>query len=285
MSKSLLELLEGVLGKTSGELSSLIDEQGELKDDSIETLKAALSEKIETVRKAGIKEGHGRGMRETLSAKEKSIAELLGVEPDTIENMVESKLSKERDAIKANPEDITKSQIFIEAMKAQHEEKAKMKQEFQDSLLDISLEQYVPDVLTKNGFKIPEDEARREVFKNLLLAKVKEGDVSFKLENNKPVLLDKTGNPIATKENNYNPLTIDDRLIQLASVIYDKDTTPPRQSPDTRDDKVTPPTQYSFQKPSTKDEAVKHSMSIKDRVEREAYIAQIPVWEKEGQLS
>lgn len=290
MSKSLLEQIEGLLGIPKGELSSQIDKDGNISETAFDSISAAHESKLTLAKVAGKAEERKMEKRLTLTALEKSISEKYGVEIKEVSEMIEDVLNKEREQIKLNPEDVKKSPAFTEAMAAKNAEIEKyktdintMKSDFQGTIIDTNLDRLIPELATKHGFKLPEDEVRREKFSSLIKQDLKTGDLVLKFENGKAVITDKDGN--APVDSNYNPVTFDDRFNQVAGIYLDKDTAQQRQSPDTRDDKSQPPAKFSFQKPSTMREAVAHSFTIKDKAERDAYIGEMTIWEKEGTLS
>src|SRR5687768_2307656 len=88
------EFLSDVLGTTEGEITEALKDGENWKPEAEihSFIKTKIDERLHKAKTASRLEGHGRGAKESLTKKEKELKERLGVEGNTIEEIVEAAL-------------------------------------------------------------------------------------------------------------------------------------------------------------------------------------------------
>jgi len=163
-----MEVLAGLLGTTSGSIADALKSDGDNAKPQTEVdswVKSALGEKFKTLRTEAHNEGHGRGTKEALSAKEKELREK-GFKGATIDEML-AEASKVEPGKELTDEVIKGSEIFkkaVEKLEQKVQEKAKevetlvqrQNEEKLNSYLTSLVEQTLKD--EKSNFVLPEDQ-------------------------------------------------------------------------------------------------------------------------------
>lgn len=166
--------IASLLGIDAGEIVNALKEGEELKPQTeIDSwLGEQLTQRMNQARKRGHEDGHGRGKRESLTAKEKEIREKYKLESSgTLDELIEE-LMTQASKHDANPADIKKSTVYIEDMQRLKDQIVSLQKKLDEqdetnrrNLVRLQLDQIVPSILEESKFVLPQDE---EIRRNLL---------------------------------------------------------------------------------------------------------------------
>jgi|GEM_PF-5119177 len=233
------ELLAVVLGTTAGEITDALKDGEQLKpQEEIDTfIKTKVDERLYKAKTASRLEGHGRGVKESLTAKEKELKAKLGVEGNTIEEIVDAALLAAKAHSTLNPDDVKNSEVFInetKRLKKLIEDKdveisSKVQSFAKAETMRIAKEQGV-SLLSKLKFVLPENEDIKDENLSNLFEKLENEQTRLSVVDGKIIVLDANGRP---KENEAGTkeLTFEDHFVAKAKRYFPQAVADGRQSP------------------------------------------------------
>src|SRR5690554_2918071 len=224
-----LELLESVLGTDVGAIKKIVESEGVTDKEVKESLKALVDNRdqdlIKRVKSDAHDEGHGRGLRESREKLEKELADEYGVEKSDVKSMIKALVEKEREAVKLNPDDVLKSDVYNnlktdleKKIEEKENEISSLSESFRQENVNNALNRKVNTLIQKGGYKLPEDAAKREMHLDWLRTKLRDG-VDFKIDGDSISVI-KDGKPL--KDDKYQEVGFEDYFNNIAGVILDK---------------------------------------------------------------
>lgn len=216
-----MEFVASVLGTEPGVLAeSLKSADGNLKPEAEiqQSLKELFGKKLNDARKTGLDEGYGRGKKEGLSSEEKKIAQKFEIaEYQGIEGLIDAIVSKTSQHSKLNPDDVRKSEHYINDLKAKNEEIKKLKGDYENFKGQVEFEKISSKVNSaiksiienpENKYVLPTNPTIRENLFNSMVANVWNGGYKFEVGDKAIGVLDKEGQPV--RDEMLTPVTFED---------------------------------------------------------------------------
>ncbi len=233
------EFLASVLGTSQGEITEALKDGEEFKSQAeIEGfVKSKIDELVYQAKKKGHTEGHGRGFKESLTAKERELKEKYGVDGKDIDEIFESAVEAAKTTSQSNPEDVKNSEVYIndtKKLKQIIEEKdneiVSIKKGFERTETFRGARQYGEKLLKDQNFVLPDDD---DIANNLIATifeKLEDDNTKIATVDGKLVVLDANGKP---KENEAGTkdITFDDHLISTAKRYLKVAVADDRKSP------------------------------------------------------
>lgn len=234
------EFLASVLGTTATELETSLKEGENLKEQ--DAINAVILEqfkgRLTDAKRAGKKEGEGRAKREVLTAKEKELREKFSVDGDTLDAIFDNAIAAKIKGHKANPEDVRKSEIYLEDMRAKIAEVEAAKSEFEQYKTGIAAKDLRRKVVAKGlsllsgelNFALPENETIKNTLTSALFDGLFNGENQFNVTESGDIqVLDKEGNPL--RDDMLKVLSFQDLLTSKAGAFFEQKKSDGRKSP------------------------------------------------------
>lgn len=227
-----MELVASVLGTDPGVLAeSLKSADGNLKPTSeIEGfLKEHFGKKLNEVKRSGIDEGYGRGKKESLTSKEKELAQKFEISDyQGFDGLFDAIITKHSQTSKLNPDDVRKSEHYITDIKAKNEEIKKWKSELdtfkgqvEHEKVSSKVNQAIISIIEdpQHKYVIPANKTIKDNVVNAMLSKVWNGDYKFEIGEKAIGIRDKDGNPL--QDELMTPIKLDDWVHGLAKGYFE----------------------------------------------------------------
>lgn len=229
-----LELVGSVLGTDPGVLAeSLKSADGNRKPDAEigQFFKDTFAKRLGEIRKSGLDEGYGRGKKEGLSAEEKKLAQKFEItEYQGLEGLIDAIASKASSNSKLSPEDVRKSEHYINDITSKNTEIQKLKSEFKSFKENIEAEKTNAFVnkaaraIVENPdhkYVIPQNEQIRENLFNALMSTIRKDGTRFDINETAGIVgvLDKDGAPV--RDDLLKPLTFEDFVHKNAKGFFE----------------------------------------------------------------
>lgn len=193
-------------------------------------LNGIIQKRLDEVRKTGHDDGYGRGKRESLSALEKELAKKHEIaEYEGIEGLVNGIIEKHTSHNKLNPDDVRKSEIFLNEMRVKDDlikqskadlKKFKEEVEFnhQKSIVNNAALKVISN--PENKFRLPENEEVKTNHVNTFLQSLWSG-VKYDIKEDKIIgVLDAEKGEII-RDAEYKPLSAEDFVKQKAQSYFE----------------------------------------------------------------
>lgn len=277
MEKLLLELLAEVLGTTAGDLTKEFG-SGETQkaDKEIQTfVRDKHKAKIELVKKDSFDEGHGQAHRTTLTKLEKEIATKLGVDKSTVEEMIDTYITKSGKSNELTADDIRNSEVYkadIGKIKTKLEETEKdfntKAENFRIASVKGKLKELGTKLLKDGDFVIPEGETGENLLsllENALVTGERKVDLDDK---GNLILLGQNNNP--AMDDSGNVIKLEDYYTSNAKKFFVVAKADDRESPGNKNNTGSDK-HYNFPSVTSAEEFIKASRQITDLEEREAF--------------
>lgn len=241
MIENIAEFLSDVLGTTEGEITTALKDGENWKSQAEigSYIKEQFDGRLHKAKTASRLEGHGRGAKESLTAKEKELKAKLGVEGNTIEEIVDAALESAKKSSITNPEDVRNSEVFINEtkrlkaiIKEKEDEIASKETTFSKKETRRLTEAEGLKLLEKLKFVLPEDQDMKEEYLSILFDKLEDADtvISLSPDGKKLVVLDSHGKP-KENETGTKEISFEDLLGSKAKRYFKQAVADDRKSP------------------------------------------------------
>ena len=193
-------------------------------------LNGIIQKRLDEVRKTGHDDGYGRGKRESLSALEKELAKKHEIaEYEGIEGLVNGIIEKHTSHNKLNPDDVRKSEIFLNEMRVKDDlikqskaDLKKYKEEVEFNHQKSIVNNAALKVITnpENKFRLPENDEVKTNHVNTFLQSLWSG-VKYDIKEDKIIgVLDAEKGEII-RDAEYKPLSAEDFVKQKAQSYFE----------------------------------------------------------------
>lgn len=221
-----LEVLANVLKTEPGVLAESL--KNAEKPEAV--LNGIIQKRMDEVRKTGHDDGYGRGKRESLSALEKELAKKHEItEYEGIEGLVNGIIEKHTSHSKLNPDDVRKSEIFLNEMRVKDDlikqskaDLKKFKEEVEFNHQKTIVNDAALKVITnpENKFRLPENEDVKNTHVNTFLQSLWTG-VKYDIKDGKIIgVLDADKGDII-RDADYKPLSAEDFVKSKAQSYFE----------------------------------------------------------------
>jgi hypothetical protein len=233
------EFLASVLGTDAGEITEALKDGDSVKpQDEVEAwIKSKYDEAIYRAKKSGHTEGHGRGLRESLTSKERELKEKFGVEGKTIDEVIDNVIGSVQANSKASPDDVKNSEVYINETKRLKaiiaEKEAELegaKSSFTKAETLRAARAHGEKLLKAKNYVLPDDEEIANTLVSTLFEKLEDDNTRLSLADGRIVVLDKDGRP-KENESGTKDLTFDDLFEQKARKFFKVAAADDRKSP------------------------------------------------------
>lgn len=288
MDEKLLEVLEAFLVKTlnltdSKALHQLVKtDDGELKPNALDGLLekdvarvTALKESVSGKTQELFDNGYKKGVKEAMQNHEKAVKEAYGIDSssqgiDLIREIVDanSKVGDLKD------EDIKKSKVFLDAMDAEKKLREDAIKDWETKFNDLEgsiksketfshISRSANSIIDSLGLKLSEDPSKAAKQKDVIINMLKGN--SYDIQGERIVMLDKDGNRLEDAHGNLIPF--EDRVKEIATSIYDVDSTKKKEGSGNKKDDTTPPSNYKFASENDYIEQIKKAETLEQKAE------------------
>lgn len=243
-----MEFLAELTGISSGDLSSSLKDGENLKPtEEIQSfLKNTIGKKLKDTRKAGFNEGHGKGMKESLTNLEKELVTEYGFEgykegETTVKDIVGAHVEKSHKggsaSSKLTPEAIKASDVYRADLKTEIDKRTAIETEFTQYKDNAVRERTLGAVKTralslldKHKFMLPDNENIRTNAVDGFIGSLTR-DITFKLNDKGDIteMLDK--NNAALVDSLMNKVTYEDHVVNTAKGWFEIRKDDGRSSP------------------------------------------------------
>lgn len=286
------EFLASVLGTTAGEITdALKDGENDKPQDEIESfLKEKFEGRIFKAKNDGKKEGHGRGLKESLTNKEKELKAKLGVEGDTIDEIIDAALEAATKKAALNPDDVKNSDIYINEVKrlktliAEKEtELANKDQSFTKAETMRLAKELGLKYLNEKKFVLSDDEDIKDEALANLFGKLEDDHTKLSVIDGKVVVVDSNGKP-KENEQGTKEISFEDHFVSKAKRYFKQAVADDRKSPANKNDGKTGNVTPEMPELNTAEDLYKALEGEKDVIKQKAIKAHYDEKVKDGTI-
>ncbi len=224
----LLELVLALIGTNIG-AASLLEADGQLKPDALDTIKSEYAKKVTAIKQSAKDEGHGQAKRETMSVFEKAVKEKFGINSDkTGIELIEAVLNEKAKPGELTEEAVKSHKLYLELKESQDKDVQEavkgVQKQFDDFKAGVEGEKVNAQVQKKaleifDGLKpiLSSDPAKAAKQKELFVKQLLSG--KYRIEGDRIIMLTDDGKD-ATDEH-ANRIDFEKHVATVAGTYYD----------------------------------------------------------------
>lgn len=240
MNKALLEFLSKTLNLDEAGVTSLFNEDGSPKDDSLQKMLDLDKARVLKLQKGKLDEGYNKAKKEVLTQFESSVKEKFGIDSDKqgVELVEEIITAKTPEGEKLTEEQVKKHKTYLdllesiplkvkEAVKTKETEFNSYKSQVERKETMTTVKAEVLKLFGEAKVVLPADAAKAEKLKNLFLKEIEAGN--YRIDNGRVILLNEKGEDDVDEHGNRKDFTA--IMKSKITETFDIEVSDPKGSP------------------------------------------------------